>query len=156
MPAQDRVDRALGGNAKVAVEPANQKLTNLARTPMRLFLLGGRDESFDLRRQLVGVTHRAPRTVAQRLQAVILVPIKDFVAGLARNAELPAHLAHAVPLKKAGDEAQTLVHNRTLLPGHRPPPTAPRREDDTHVSGTNCHPCLGPLSAALGQKATFA
>ena len=39
MTAQDRMDRALGGDAKVAVEPANQQLANLAGAPMRLLLL---------------------------------------------------------------------------------------------------------------------
>jgi hypothetical protein len=150
MPAKDRMDCALGGHAKIAVEPAQQKLADLARAPMRLFLLGGGDEGLDLRRQLVGVAHRTPRPVAQRLQAVILVAIKDFVAGLARNAELPAHLAHAVALQKPGDEAQTLVHNRTLLPRHRRLlARSPQRKSVTHVSGTNCHPCLGPLTREI-------
>src|SRR5271165_4117581 len=44
--AQNRVDRAFGGNAKVAVEPADQQLADFAGAPMRLFPLGCGDEAF--------------------------------------------------------------------------------------------------------------
>src|SRR5262249_37625281 len=42
------------------------------------------------------------------------------------------------------DKPQALVHYRTLLPRH---PYLPRRgKAVTHVSGTICHLCLGPLT----------
>ena len=140
----------MAGTRKSPSRRRTRSSRNLARAPMRLLPLGGRDEGFDLRRQLVGVADRATRPVAQRLQAVILIPIEDLVTGLARNAELATHLAHAVAFQKAGDKAQTLVHNRTLLPGHRRLlARLPQRKSVTHVSGTNCHPCLGPLTCVL-------
>ncbi|NRQ14617.1 hypothetical protein BHMPCIPO_01857 [Ensifer sesbaniae] len=39
------------------------------------------------------------------LQAVVLIAIEDLVAGLARDAELPAHIAHAFALKQPGDKS---------------------------------------------------
>ncbi|OWW00947.1 hypothetical protein ATY81_06840 [Rhizobium sp. R72] len=71
---------------------------------MRLLLLEPHDHCLDRLRQLVGVTHRPSRPIRQRLQAVILVAIEDLVAGLARDAELPAHIAHAFALKQPGDK----------------------------------------------------
>ena len=60
VPVQDGVDSALGGNADVATQSTYQELANLARTPVRLLALERDDLVFDLRRQLVGVPHRAP------------------------------------------------------------------------------------------------
>jgi hypothetical protein len=53
MPVQNGVDRALGGNAKVAVEPAQQKLADFAGAPMGLLRFQADDQTFDLPRQLV-------------------------------------------------------------------------------------------------------
>jgi len=57
---QDGVDGALGGDADITGQAAHQELANLARAPVRLLLLERNDLAFDLRRQLVGVAHRAP------------------------------------------------------------------------------------------------
>jgi hypothetical protein len=47
-------------------------------------------------------------------------------------------------IEDTGEEAQAFVHDRTLFPRHPHPPQ--KAESVTHVSGTNCHLCLGPLS----------
>jgi hypothetical protein len=86
---------------------------------MRLLALAADDQALDLRRQLVGIAHRSPTTVAQRFEAALLVATEDLVAGLARNPELAANAAHRFAIKQLGDEPQALVHHRTLLPRHR-------------------------------------
>ena len=63
VPVENGVDRALGGNAKVAVQPPHQEVADFARAPMRLVALEGDDQPLDLRRQLVGVAHRPSRTI---------------------------------------------------------------------------------------------
>lgn len=141
---EDGVDRAFGGNPDVAVEAADQEFADLARAPMRLLALEVDNQLLDLRRQLVGIAHRPPRAVAQRLEAMLLVAVKDFVAGLARDSELPADIAHRLPVQQPADKPKTLVHHRTLLPGHRHLPQI--AEGVTHVSGTICHLCLGSLT----------
>jgi len=65
------VDRALGRNADVAVQSADQELADLAGAPMRLVTLGRDDQA--LPRQLVGVANRPARTVAQGLETVFLI-----------------------------------------------------------------------------------
>lgn len=138
------MDRAVGGDAEIAIELTQQQLADLARAPMGLFALAAQDEAFDLLGQLVGVAHRPPRAVGERLEAVLLVAIEDFVARLARDAELPADLAHRLAVEQTRDEPKTFFHNRTLLPGHSTPPArlawqevSPMCPEQivTHVSG---------------------
>jgi hypothetical protein len=81
------VDHALGRNADVAVQSADQELADLAGTPMRLVTLGCDDQALNLARRLVGVANRPARTVGQGLETVFLIALEDLVAGLARNAE---------------------------------------------------------------------
>jgi hypothetical protein len=57
---------------------------------MRLVALEPDDQAFDLCRQLIGVTHRPARTVAQGFQPMLLVAVEDLVAGLPGYAELAA------------------------------------------------------------------
>ncbi len=57
---QDGVDRALGGNTDIAVEPTDQEFADFARPTMRLLMLETDDQPLDLRWQLVGITHRLP------------------------------------------------------------------------------------------------
>src|SRR5579871_1046650 len=71
-----------------------------------------------------------------------IVTREHLAAGLAENAELPAHLAHALALEKTGDNGRTLLRHRTLLPRHRHLPP----------NGEKCYPCgryvLSPFSQA--------
>ena len=139
------MDRALGRNTDVAVQSADQELTDLAGTPVGLVALGRDDQALDLPRQLVGVANRPARTVGQGLEAVFLVALEDLVAGLARNAERATDLAHRFAVQQLSDKPQAFVHYRTLLPRH--PHLPPKGNGVTHVSGTICHLCLGPLTA---------
>jgi len=143
MPVEDGVNGALGRDPDIPVQPPDQEFADLARSPMRLLVLGLNDQGLDLRGQLICIAHRAPGSVTQRLQAVLLVPIKDLVAGLAGNAELPAHIGHSLAFEKAGDETQAFFHDRTRSPRHLHLPQ--------NKSG-KCNPCvryvLSPMSRA--------
>ncbi len=66
---ENRMDGAFGRNPDVAVEPPDQELADLARTPVRLLGLEPDDQALDLLRQLVGIAHRPPRAIAQGLPA---------------------------------------------------------------------------------------
>jgi hypothetical protein len=93
---------------------------------------------------------------AERFQALVLVALEDLVAGLARDPELTAHLAHAFPVQKASDETKTFLHRRTLFPRHQH--LRQKAKSVTHVSGTNRHLCLGsrsPLHLALSHLGFF-
>src|ERR1700731_1722485 len=142
VPVKHGVDRALGRNADVTVQSADQELADLAGTPMGLVALGRDDQALDLRRQLVGVANRPARAGGQGLETVFLVALEDLVAGLARNAERATDLAHRFAVQQPSDEPQALVHYRTLLPRH---PRLPRK-------GERCYPCvrydLSPMSRA--------
>ena len=85
---QDGVDRALGGNPEIAIQPSNQKLADLAGTPMRLLALAANDQALDLLRQLIGKADRPAGTIAERFQALVLVPIENFV-GMAKEPAVP-------------------------------------------------------------------
>src|SRR4051794_38439903 len=115
---------------------------------MRLVVLERDDQALDLRRQLVGIMHQPPRTIAQSLEAAFLVAIEDLVAGFARDSELAAQIGHRFAAQQAADKAQALVHHRTLLPRHRHLPLA--------KSG-KCNPCvryeMSPMSQAAQSKA---
>ena len=99
------MDGASGRDADVAVQPSDQQFADLACAPMRLVLFETDDEALDLRRQLVGIAHRPARSVRQGLEAMLLIAVEDFVAGLPRDAELPAHICHGLAVQKPGDEA---------------------------------------------------
>src|SRR5690606_6041247 len=124
VPIEHRMDRALRGYAHVAGEAPDQQLTDLTRTPMGFILLGPDDHSFNWLWQLVGVTDGPSRSIGQRIQAMMLIPIEYLVARLARNAELATQLAHRFTVQQADNEAHTLFHYRTLLPRHRHLPHA--------------------------------
>ena len=68
---EHRVDGALGRNPDIAVEPPDQKLANLARTPMRLRGLEADNQGLDLGRQLVGVNPLISDTFAGAIVAAV-------------------------------------------------------------------------------------
>src|SRR5215475_11472165 len=146
VPIEHRVDGALGRNPNIAIEAPNQELADLARAPMWLRGFELDNQGLDLSRQLVGIAYRAFGAVTQRLKPVLLVTVKDLVAGLARNAELPAHIRHRLPVQETSDKAQALFHYRTRFPRH---PHHPRNK-----SG-KCNPCVRYVlecTPNLGQK----
>jgi hypothetical protein len=77
---KDGVNGASGGNAHVGGKPSDQELADLASAPMRLVVLEGQDEAFDLLRELVGIAHRPPRTVVEGLEAMLLAPAAKRLA----------------------------------------------------------------------------
>jgi hypothetical protein len=101
---------------------------------MRLVTLEGDDQTIDLGRQLVGVADRPPRAIGQGLEPVLFIAVENLVAGFAGDAELAAEIRHRLSLQKTGDEAQALFHASRL-----------KTKSVTHVSGTKCHLCRGPL-----------
>ena len=72
---------------------------------MRLVALEIDDQPLHLVRQLVGIAHRPARAIGKSIEPFLLVAIEDLVAGLAGNAEITAHLAHAFTVEKTGDKA---------------------------------------------------
>src|SRR5690242_14584667 len=147
MAIEHRMDGAFGGNPDIAIEPPDQQFADLARAPVRLLGLQAHNQGLELLRELVGIAHRPPRAVAQRLKPVVLVAVENLVAGLAGYTELPADLRHGLPIQKPGDKAQALFHYRTRFPRH---PHLPQNK-----SG-KCNPCvryvLSPMSRAAHSR----
>jgi hypothetical protein len=56
------------------------RLADLASAPMRLVVLEGQDQAFDLLPELVGIAHRPPRTVVEGLEAMLLAPAAKRLA----------------------------------------------------------------------------
>jgi len=113
------MDSALCRDADIAGQLADQHFADLARTPVRLLAPGGDDQLLNRRRQLIGIAHRPPRPVRQRLSTLRLVAAVNLEAGLSGYPERPAHITHPLTFQQAGHKSQSFVHNRTLLPGHR-------------------------------------
>src|SRR6266436_2718490 len=101
VPVEHGMDRALGRNAHIAIQPPDQKLADLAGAPMRLVALGADDPALDLSRQLVGIAHRPGRAVAQGLKPMVFVALEDLIAGLAGYAERPTQMAHLLAFQQA-------------------------------------------------------
>jgi hypothetical protein len=79
---EDRMNSAPGRDPDVAIEPPDEEFADLAGAPVRLLALEPHDQALDRLRQLVGVTHRTARPVAQGRKPVLLVMIENLVAGL--------------------------------------------------------------------------
>src|ERR1700676_5406584 len=75
-------------------ESAQQALTDFASTPAGVLVLYVQDEVFDLERKLVGVAIRTSSSVREPLHAAFLITIKNLIAGLAGDANLPAKFRH--------------------------------------------------------------
>ena len=146
MAVEDRMDGAFSRNPDITVEPPDQQFADLARSPVRLLGLEADNQALDLLRQLVGIAHRPPRAIAQRLKPVLLVAIENLVAGLAGYPELPAHVRHGFPVQQTGDKAQAFFHNRTRFPRHPHLPLAKPAKSE------KCNPCvryeMSPMSRA--------
>src|SRR5207302_6251560 len=143
------MDGALGRDADIAVQSANQELANLASTPMGFLALQGDNQALDLGWQLVGIAHGAARAIRQRFDPAMLVALEDLVAGLAGDPELPADLRHRFAIEQFRHKPQALVHHRTLLPRHRHLP----------LEGGKCYLCvryaLLPMSRAAQNKLVY-
>src|SRR6266536_154015 len=132
MAVQHGMDGTFGRYPDVARQPADQQLADLARAPVRLVAFEPDDEGLELRGQLVGVADRPARAVAQGRKPVLFVAVENLVAGLAGDAELPAHVRHGFPVQQAGDKAQAFLHHRTRFPRHQHLPP----------KGEKCYPCV--------------
>src|ERR1700687_2806053 len=146
MTIEHGVDGAAGGNLNLTRKAAQQAFANFARAPVRLLAFKVEDGCLHLRRQLVAVTPGPARTVRQGLQTRFFVAVKNLVAGLARDSELPTQGRHLLPFQQTGDKTKTFLHNRTLLPRHHFLP-----------SGRKCHLCvrykLSPMCQAAHASA---
>src|SRR3954469_23001232 len=117
---------------------------------MWLFLLGRDNQALDLGRQLVGVAHRPARAVAERLKAVLLVSSEDLVAGFSRDAEGATEITHRLGATNRRRSSMT-EHSFQGINTSRH-----LAERVTHVSGTTCHLCLGPLRGRSSiERASF-
>src|ERR1700687_5893812 len=94
MTIEHGVDGAAGGNLNLTRKAAQQAFANFARAPVRLLAFKVEDGCLHLRRQLVAVTPGPARTVRQGLQTRFFVAVKNLVAGLGRDSELPTQGRH--------------------------------------------------------------
>lgn len=86
--------------------------------PSALLALEPDDQTFELRRELIGVTDRPPGAIGQGFEPVFFVSIEDLVAGFAGDAEIPAQVRHRLTVQQAGDKAKAFFHDRTRFPRH--------------------------------------
>jgi hypothetical protein len=98
-PPTDSLERR---DAQVSIQAADQQFANLARAPMRLVPLQSDDQALNLGRQLIGIPHGPTAAVTQRFGTVLPVAREDLVAGLARDAELPANVCHRLAVEQRG------------------------------------------------------
>src|SRR5262249_20839154 len=131
---ENGMDGAFRRNSDTARKPSHQKLPDLAGAPVGLFALEVDDLGLKLDRELIGVTYRTPGAVTESLGPALLVAAVNLVAGLPGNTVLAAQIRHRLAPHKAGHEAHTFVHHRTLLPRHPHLPPA--------KSGEKCYPCV--------------
>ena len=89
------MDGTFGRNGD-AGEPAGQTLSDLASTPTGVLMLHVQDVVLHLEREVIGVAIGTTAAVGQPLHPTFLVAIKDLVAGLAGDPELPAQFRHGL------------------------------------------------------------
>src|SRR3984957_17757495 len=141
MAIEHSMDRAFGRQWDVG-EAAQQPLADFASTPAGMFVLHIQNVILHLKGKLVSVAIGTPASVGQPLHPAFLITIEDLVAGLARNAELPAQIRHRLPSQSPSHELNSFIHDRTLLPRH-PLSSQQKGESVTYVSGTICYLCVG-------------
>src|ERR1700731_1538041 len=117
MAIEHSMDRAFGRQWDVG-EAAHQPLADFASTPAGMFVLHIQNVILHLKGKLVSVAIGTPASVGQPLHPAFLITIEDLVAGLARNAELPAQIRHRLPSQSPSHELNSFIHDRTLLPRH--------------------------------------
>src|SRR5258708_34356295 len=88
------------------------------------------------------------------MQAAILIPGEDLVAGLARDIELAAQHRPLLAIEQPGDKPHPFVHFATLLPGHLRLPQKPKSV--TYVPGMICNLCARTGTARIRQSALLA
>ena len=146
MAVEDRMDGAFSRNPDITVEPPDQQLADLARAPVRLLGLEADNQALDLLRQLVGIAHRPPRAIAQRLKPVLLVAIENLVAGLAGYPELHTSVMASPSSRRATKRRRSSITELAFHGIHTSRLQGLQKAKSvTDVSGTKCHLCLGPL-----------
>lgn len=124
MAVQHHVDGADRGRLDHR-QPPGQLVADLGCAPTGIVPLDADNGLLDLEGQFVRVTVRTPGPVFQSADSERLVAVEDLVAGLARDAELPAYPRHLLAIEKPGYKTKTFIHRSTLFPGHRKfPPNA--------------------------------
>ena len=108
------------------------------------------DVVLDLERQLVRIVMGAPASIRQPLHPTLLVTIKDLVARLSGDREIPNSLQRSA----IGSPASRRATNCTLSSitehsFHGIHFLLKKGESVTYVSGTFCHLCVGSLSFYL-------
>jgi len=122
VPVEHGVDRALGRNADVAVQSADQELTGSCGHPQwGLFALGRDDQALDLptaagwRSEPAGANGRSrPRG---RVPCSARRSCSRSLREIAERRDRPSLIAS--PSSSRATNRRALVHHRTLLPRHR-------------------------------------
>src|SRR5215471_17871649 len=156
MTIQDSMNRTFGWNFD-ARESSCKTLPDFTGAPARVLLLHMQNIVLYLKRQLVRIVMGSTAAVGQPLQPTFLIAIEDLVTGLAGDAELPTQFRHRLACDPATHKLHSFVHNRPFLPRHSLPPSSKKGKSVTHVSGTNCHPCLRSVTiCAVAQLVAWA
>src|SRR5215469_9504005 len=140
---QHRMDGALGGNLD-AGESAQQALADFTSTPAGMLVLDVENVVLHLKGELMGIAIGATAPIRQPLDPTFVITIEYLIPGFAGDPELPAQFRHGLTGQPASHKFKPFVHHRTLLPRH---PLLPEKKGKsvTHVSGTKCYPCVGPV-----------
>jgi len=143
MAIENRMDRALGRNPDIAIEPPDQELPDLAGTPVRLLGLQPDNQPLDLLRQLVGVAHRPARSVAEGGQPMLFIAVGKSCSrssGIYRN---PGKRPLSARRPAAEPQSEGVLPSPNSLPTASTPPARKKRKvlpmcpvrNVTHVSG---------------------
>src|SRR5581483_3801206 len=143
MTIEHRMNGAAGRHFDCVRQPFQEALADLAGAPVGFLGLGGYNGRFDLFGPLIGIAEGAPGSIREPLQSAFLITLQELIASLAGNLELPAQCGHALAVFESNYKTYAFVHNRTFLPWHFTRPL--RGKSVTHVSGTFCYLCLGPV-----------